>query len=419
MEGETRDMTPAKQGGAHDLFSDSVVPGQTIAERYLVLDELGRGAQATVFRVRDLELDEEVALKVLSLESPSTGDAATQFKQEIKLARRIVHSNVCRIYDFGRWKDLLFVSMELIPGTTLSEVLREDTSWKIDERLAIFRDILIGLRAAHSLGIVHRDIKPQNIMLTPEGRAVVMDFGLAGEEGKSGKARGGTVLGTPAYIAPERMRGVPADKRSDIYSLGVVLFELSTGKKPFTGNIAEIIHKHLHEEPPRVREIESSLPESVDIAVARMLKKSAVERFASVDQILEVLAEIRSTPVGRTVLLAEGDDDLRALVEQLLTANGLVVTSTGNGEEAVELLLRERPDIIVLDLEMPKIDGFRIAEMLSHYQHLSGVPIYVLSRVRDSSYLAYARQIGVTKLIRRPFAVRAFVEDLLDQLENN
>jgi serine/threonine protein kinase len=393
---------------------------QTIAQRYRIIKELGKGAQAKVFKVRDLELDEEVALKVLTRQLATHDDEATeQFKQEIRLARRIVHQNVCRIYDFGRCGDLQFVTMELVQGGTLAEQIRANSFRDLDQRLAIFRDVLIGVRAAHAIGIVHRDIKPLNIMVTGEGRAVVMDFGLAGEAEKVAAGEEGSLLGTPAYIAPERLLGETADHRSDIYSLGILLFEITTGQLPFSGDLQQLVDQHLHQQPPRPREVNSRLPESMDRAVAKMLAKSPEDRYTTVDEVLQVLAEIRSTPVGQTVLLAEGDEDLRCLISHHLSLQGLSIQPAKDGEETIELLLREKPDMIVLDVEMPKIDGLRIAEMIRHYQHVADVPVFMLSRVMDSSYMAYSKQLGITKLVKRPFAVRDFAREIKELMEAN
>ena len=387
-----------------------LAPGTMVAGRYEVVAELGAGAQARVFRVRDLELDEEVALKVLTNRPAGADEAERQIKQETRLARRIVHPNVCRIYDFGREGKLLFVTMELIPGCTLGELVKAARLPPLDDRLTLFRDILVGVRAAHALGIVHADIKPQNVMVTSAGRAVVMDFGLAGKEDRSVRAKGGAVLGTPAYIAPERLRGAPADTRSDIYALGVVLFELIAGRRPFNGTVAEVISKHLYEPVPKLAEVVEGVPRSIEVAVARMMDKDPELRYTSVDQILEVLAEIRSTPIGRTVVLAVADDDLSALLAHHLVALGLVVESVHGGEQTIEALLREKPDVVVIDVDLPGIDGFRVTEMVRRYHHLDGVPVYLLSRVRDASHLAFARQLGVVDLVRKPLPVRPFAQ---------
>jgi CheY-like chemotaxis protein len=187
---------------------------------------------------------------------------------------------------------------------------------------------------------------------------------------------------------------------------------MTTGKLPFIGNPAEIGLKHVQEEPPRIRDLVPDLPESIDVAVTRMLAKDPDQRYGSVDEVLEVLAEIRSTPIGRTVLLAEGNEDLRALIEHHLAAQGLMVEVADDGEQAVELLLREKPDMVVLDIEIPKIDGLRVTEILRRYRHLTEVPVYLLSRVRDEGYVAYAKQLNVNRLVKRPFAVRPFAREV-------
>jgi serine/threonine protein kinase len=402
---------------AQRALARALAPGRTIADRYRIIEELGEGAMGRVLRVRDLDLEEEVALKVLTAGRWASAELTEQFKKEIRLARRIVHRNVCRTYDLGIWKHLMFVTMELIHGTTLADMIYDQELGDLNVRLDLFRDILLGVRAAHSLSIVHGDIKPLNIMVNSQGQAVVMDFGLARESEKEHADKSSTIVGTPYYIAPERWRGRPADGRSDIYSCGILLYEMIAGKPPFVGTLEELREQHLRATPPVLRNIDPTLPELVDEAIARMLAKSPDDRLGSIDEVLQLLAEVRSSPIGRTVLLATADEDLAALISHHLEAHDLAVHATPDGEQAIEALLREKHDLVVLDREMAKIDGFRVTEILRHYSHLADVPVYLLTTVRDASHEAYAKQLGVTRLVQRPFPVRPFAWGLRRHLE--
>jgi serine/threonine protein kinase len=369
---------------------------------------------AQVFRVLDLELEEEIALKVLSGSYAWKPESAEQFKQEIRLARRIVHRNVCRIYDFSRWKDLLFVTMELIHGETLADRIERNSLGALEQRLTIFRDILAGLRAAHAIGIVHQDMKPLNVMITPENRAVVMDFGIAREIGEAEAVYGDYLAGTPSYAAPERIAGEPNDHRGDIYSLGVMLFELIAGRVPFLGSPQAVLQAHLYQAPPRVKEFASEVPDAIDKAVGRMLEKEPGKRHSSVDEVLAELAEIRLGGVGRTVLFAMGDEHLRALMAHHLEAIGLLVLSTADGEQAIEFLLKEKPDLMLVDMEVPKIDGLRIVEMMRRMPHAADVPVYLLSAFKNPAYAAYAEQLDVKRVIERPVESRTLARELRD-----
>lgn len=395
-------------------------PGASIAGRYFVEEELGRGGMARVYRVHDVELDERVALKLLNLPLSQQSEVLEQFRQEIRLARRIIHRNVCRIYDLGRWEELWFVTMELIDGETLGERMQRGALGGLPERLAIFRDVLIGLRAAHGTGVVHLDIKPGNIMITTEGRSVVMDFGLAGERGQAARLSDGSLLGTPAYMPPERFKGEPAGFKADIYSLGILLYELVSGKLPFEGTVSGILRGHLYQEPPELESLVPDVPEAIIQAIGGMLAKDPAERLASVDRVLEILAGIRDEGQGRTAVVAVGDEHLGALVTHHLGAVGIQGRAAEDGEEVIEEVLREAPDVVILDAHLEKIDGFRVAEILRRFQHAREIPVYVLTEGRNPALATYARQLGVTRLVRRPFASRAFaaeVEQLLGETE--
>lgn len=243
-------------------LADRLPSGEVVAERYRIGGFLGEGGMGAVYRASDLELDDEIAIKVLQ---PAAGGESermiSRFKQEIRLARHIVHPNVCRIYDFGSWQKLKFVTMELLQGETLEALMKRPGELDLDARLELFRGKLAGLEAAHQLGIIHRDIKPQNVMVTVEGRPVIMDFGIARRLESTGMTVTGEVIGTPVYMAPERLLGGRVDHRCDIYSLGVILFELVTGTRPFTGKtVFEIAQKQIGKPPPRLLEVDPRVP---------------------------------------------------------------------------------------------------------------------------------------------------------------
>ncbi|MCP4898087.1 MAG: protein kinase [bacterium] len=391
--------------------------GDVIGDRYRIEAELGQGGMARVYKVLDLELEEEIALKLLTSGLAWKPEAVEQFKQEIRLARRIVHQNVCRIYDFNRWEGMPFVTMELIIGDTLAERLAAGSIGGLGERLTIFRDVLAGLRVAHSLGIVHLDIKPENIVITADNRPVVMDFGIAHEIDPEGGGGGLERFGTPSYSAPELFMGEDTDHRSDIYSLGILLFELAAHRQPFVGSPEGVIQAHVSQPAPRVQSFNPDVPLPIDRAVDRMLAKEPGQRYSSVDEVLAELAEIRLSSIGRTVLFAMGDRHLQALMAHHMKAVGLVPRCTNDGEQAIELLLKERPDLVLVDTEVSKIDGLRIIEMLRHFPHASDLPVVMLSATRNPAYAAYANQLEVKQLISRPVESRALARQLRDMMK--
>jgi serine/threonine protein kinase len=222
-----------------------------------------------------------------------------RFKQEIKLARRITHRNVLRTHDFDEADGVPYISMEYLEGVTLKDLVRQKGALPLPVGLRIAKQMCVGLEAAHAQGVVHRDIKPQNMLIMPEtGDLKIMDFGIARlseVKGAKGMTSTGTVMGTPDYMAPEQAQGHPADFRSDIYSLGVVFFELFTGHLPFGGDtVMAVVLAHIQQPPPAPRSVNPRLPVEMEAVILRCLEKEPDKRYNSVDAILEDLTTVSS-----------------------------------------------------------------------------------------------------------------------------
>lgn len=277
--------------------------GSMFANRYKVLETLGRGGMGVVFRAKDDQLDEVVALKTLRSDVLSQDPTLLQrFKLEIKLARKITHRNVLRTHDFGEWAGTPYISMEYLEGVTLKDLQKRKGALPLSVGLQIAKQMCHGLEAAHAQGVVHRDIKPQNMLIIPEtGDLKIMDFGIATvsnvkDENKpqdSAITGAGVVLGTPDYLPPELGRGEPADFRSDIYCMGVVLFELFCGRLPFTGDSAlQIVVHHMQTPPPRPRSIKPNLPPELEAVILKCLEKDREKRYQTVDELTDALNRI-------------------------------------------------------------------------------------------------------------------------------
>jgi serine/threonine-protein kinase len=279
--------------------SSGLPRGQVFADRYEVLGTLGKGGMGVVYRARDRQLDEIVALKLLRPEALASDPTLLErFKQEIKLARRITHRNVLRTHDFGETAGVPYISMEYLEGVTLKDLVRNRGALPLGVGLSIAKQMCHGLGAAHEGGVVHRDIKPQNMLILPEtGELKIMDFGIARvssvDAGGSGLTTAGTVMGTPDYMPPEQAQGRPADFRSDLYSLAVVLFETFTGKLPFKGETPmAIVVAHIQQAPPRPRALNPKLPPELEAAILKGLQKDPAKRWQTTDEILEALSAI-------------------------------------------------------------------------------------------------------------------------------
>lgn len=296
----TRGVAPTSATAAGTLPADAARAatgprlGSLFAGRYEVVSVLGRGGMGSVYQVLDRELDEEVALKVLTPEAFSEGTHATQtLKQEIRLARKITHPNVVRTHDLGEADGVRFLTMEYVPGTTLREVLDRRGAVALAPGLQIAKQLCRGLTAVHEAGIIHRDVKPQNIMVLPNGVVKLMDFGIARtDEGGDGALDGHTV-GTPYYMSPEQALGQRLDARSDLYTVGVVLFELFTGERPFPGtDAATVMQRHVAAQPPRPSSLRPDLPEYLDRIVLACLAKRPERRPASASDLYAALTRV-------------------------------------------------------------------------------------------------------------------------------
>jgi serine/threonine-protein kinase len=279
--------------------SASLQRGQIFADRYEVLSTLGKGGMGVVYRARDRKLDEVVALKLLRPEALASDPTLLErFKQEIKLARRITHRNVLRTHDFGEAEGVPYISMEYLEGVTLKDVVRNRGALPLGVGLSIAKQMCHGLGAAHEQGVVHRDIKPQNMLILPETAELkIMDFGISrvskvGAE-ESGLTTAGTVMGTPDYIPPEQAQGRPADFRSDLYALSVVLFEVFTGKLPFKADTPmAVVVAHVQQPPPRPRSVNPRLPVELEAVILRGLEKDPARRWQKAEELLQALSAI-------------------------------------------------------------------------------------------------------------------------------
>jgi serine/threonine-protein kinase len=267
--------------------------GRLLDDRYLVLDLVARGGMATVYHAHDRRLDRAVALKVLHTHLAGDAAFAARFDREARAAARLSHANVVAVFDQGQDGDLHYLAMEYLPGRTLRQVLVERGALTAKETYRVMEPVLDALAAAHRAGIVHRDVKPENVILTDDGRVKVADFGLA-RAATSSNATQGVLLGTVAYLAPELVVSGTADARSDVYSAGIMLFEMLTGRQPFVGEMpAQVAYRHVHEDVPAPSSVAPTVPAALDGVVRAATVRDIDRRPTDAAALLAILRGAR------------------------------------------------------------------------------------------------------------------------------
>jgi tRNA A-37 threonylcarbamoyl transferase component Bud32 len=260
--------------------------------------QLGRGAMGIVYEGWDPVIKRQVAIKTVRLPEATdteTADEIARFRREAEAAGRLNHPNIVGVFDYGETDDLAYIVMEFVDGPTLKALLDKNERFPLPRIVQIMEDLLAGLQFSHERGVVHRDIKPANLMLTTSGQAKIADFGIARIESSS-MTQAGTVLGTPAYMSPEQFMGQVVDARSDIYSSGVLLYQLLTGERPFEGGMSSIMHKALNVEPPAPSQISVTVPRQFDAVVRKAMAKRPDDRFSSAQEFASAIQAAIAAP---------------------------------------------------------------------------------------------------------------------------
>ncbi len=315
--------------------------GSLFASRYEVIEEIGQGGMGTVYRVYDQKVKEQIAIKLIKPSVAFDPSILERFNNEVKIARKVVHKNVCRMYDLSESDGTHFITMEHVSGEDLSSLIKRIGQLSTKKAVAITKQICEGLTEAHSLGIIHRDLKPQNVMLDKQGDVRIMDFGIARSLFTKGLTETGMLMGTPEYMSPEQVEGIVVDERSDIYSLGVILFEMLTGLVPFDGNTPmSIALKHMTHTPANPRTFNASIPEGLNRLVLKCMEKDPNKRYRTAREVIDELDQLEvGTPMPERPSVQERPSTRKETVQKSGSKKSLVAVFGLLGVTAIAILL--------------------------------------------------------------------------------
>ncbi|MGD8538872.1 MAG: protein kinase [Candidatus Aminicenantes bacterium] len=284
-----------------------ITRGSILSERYEIIEEIGKGGMGKVYKAFDKDINENIALKIIRPEIAANTQIITRFQNELKMARKIAHRNVCKMYDLGKDGDTKYISMEYVQGEDLKTTIKRMGPLTVGKAIHVARQVCEGLAEAHRIGVIHRDLKPRNIMIDRDGNARIMDFGIAASHEVKEISDSRIMLGTPHYMSPEQVSGKPTDRRSDIYSLGIIMFEMVTGQVPFDGDTTiSIALKHKSEQPPNPVEINYRIPDEFSQLILKCLKKDKENRYQSAEELLFDLRKIEDEiPTTERILIRE------------------------------------------------------------------------------------------------------------------
>ena len=300
-----RGTTPFSVTKTLETTPEGLAKGELFAGRFELIEELGAGGMGIVYRAYDKKVGEEIALKILHPEIALDERTVDRFRNEIKLARRISHRNVCRMHELHEEGKTLFITMEYVSGQDLKGLIRETGALSTGRAISFAKQVAEGMCEAHNLGVIHRDLKPQNVMVDKEGNTKIMDFGIARSLRAVGMTAEGMIIGTPEYMAPEQVEGLEADQRTDIYAFGAILFEMVTGRVPFEGDSPlSVAYKHKNEIPIPPRKLNAEIPEPCSKLILRCLEKEKSNRYQTAEEVLSDLIRIEDgLPISERIVL--------------------------------------------------------------------------------------------------------------------
>lgn len=393
--------------------SDGLAIGDRIDDKYEIEGVLGSGGMGTVYLARDVQLEREVAIKVIHADKMGDERAVERFIAEARAMARVRHPNVVMIHSFGSWEEQPYLVMEHVPGENLAVWRHRQAALSPADAVVVLDPLFRGVQAIHDAGTIHRDLKPGNVLVGPVHRVAVTDFGLARPVDRGELGGTSVVVGTPAYLAPEIARGDPLlpelATRIDIYALAVMAFELLTGKPPFPGpTLPMLLQQHAFDEPPRPSDVRPGLPPAFDGPVLQALAKAPADRPPSVEllrgALLSALERSAESPSGLRILVVDDEAPALGAVRQLLQLSfpGCDVMTATDPASAIAVSQRHPPDVVITDLHMPHGGGMALTRALRAHVPTRKVPIVVVTAYGGASDWRQLREMGADRFLVKP-----------------
>jgi serine/threonine protein kinase len=410
-----RDKTEHGAAAPAPLAADLLV-GTELAG-YQLESLLGRGGMGVVYRAKHLHLGRTAALKLLVPEIADEAGFRERFLRESQIAAALQHPNIVTVYDAGETEGLLYIAMQYVDGTDLATTLKESGALEPDRALSILGQVADALDTAHAAGIVHRDVKPGNVLMDSQ-RSYLTDFGLTRRiSSESGLTRKGQFVGTIDYMPPEQIEGRPVDGRTDVYALGCVLYHALAGAVPYQKDSeVSVIYAHMQEPPPSLVARRPGLPGELDAVIAKAMAKFKEERYGSCTELVSAARSAlgQSTPTAavsgapplpaRRVLIADDDGGIRAMVRVSLGNGRFEVIDAADGEEAIALAQRERPDLLFVDWGLPGRSGAEVCAALRSGSETAQTKIIAVVPRADGVDERAIRAAGADDYLRKPFS---------------
>jgi serine/threonine-protein kinase len=419
--------------GLSEVDGDGAIfePGTVLEGKFEIQHRVGRGAMGEVFLAKDVNLKRSVAVKALSARHRSS-EVVGRFRSEAESMARVDHPNVVKIYSFGDHEGKPYFVMEFLDGESLAEYIDRRLVMQevvhLDEVIGLLSQVCRGLGAIHDQGIVHRDVKPANVMITTTYRVALADFGLVGliTDDESQEV---AVYGTPVYIAPERFdsRPLPLDlaHSCDIYALGIILYELLTGEAPYDhDDTMTLLGMHASAPVPLASRLRPDMPPAIDDVIHKAMAKDPEDRYESAEAFRRALVDARETGMSLDAHESEFTalvvvPDAKAAVSTVRAVNmahqNATVLTVADGDTGLVFIREMRPELIILDADAPGLNALELCALLQEERLLMGVHVVVLSKRADPVEVSYLKELGVTEVLRKPISGPDLVKVVRDQ----